>query len=313
MLSNISLSNFSLNPSWGACALSLEAHSYSVQFYDSTNQRRLWFQFEVRLSSRSNNEWKKNAFVFKIPKACSGLMDHAKFFMDYTLEPHERRCPTPAVRLLRLLYYAIEHTTCRKWTRPKFSDFTSICGTNRREIENSPRFVCVCLSLGAWNNLGTDNFPKSWPLLKKLLLNVAITQQGGFSIFLFFSRALSFHQGTNSIIAPHSISASRRRKIEKDYQTDRAVLGKFANTFAWILFTNRSTLEASSSCTLGLGRVSTQSGSEGKYSGSQKSWPMLPCISYRSMGHDFCGHLYSWGHIDGWQVIVFFFLQFVLV
>jgi len=29
-----------------------------------------------------------------------------------------------------------------------------------------------------------------------------------------------------------------------------------------------------------------------EYSGSQKSWPILPCISYGSMGHDFCGQLY---------------------
>jgi len=28
------------------------------------------------------------------------------------------------------------------------------------------------------------------------------------------------------------------------------------------------------------------------YSGPQKSWPLLPCISYESKGHDFCGPLY---------------------
>ena len=29
------------------------------------------------------------------------------------------------------------------------------------------------------------------------------------------------------------------------------------------------------------------------YSGPQKSWPLLPCISYGSEGHDFCGPLYN--------------------
>jgi len=46
--------------------------------------------------------------VFKISKACSGFMDHAKFFIDVSFEPHERRCPTPAVRHLHLLYSEIE-------------------------------------------------------------------------------------------------------------------------------------------------------------------------------------------------------------
>jgi len=30
-----------------------------------------------------------------------------------------------------------------------------------------------------------------------------------------------------------------------------------------------------------------------RYSGPQKSWPLLPCISYGSRGYDFCGPLYS--------------------
>jgi len=29
------------------------------------------------------------------------------------------------------------------------------------------------------------------------------------------------------------------------------------------------------------------------YSGPQKSWPLLPCISYGSKGHDFCDPLYA--------------------
>jgi len=56
------------------------------------------FQVEVRLSTRSNNEWKRNAFVLKFEKACSSAMNHAKFLIDLWFEPHERRCPTPAVR-----------------------------------------------------------------------------------------------------------------------------------------------------------------------------------------------------------------------
>jgi len=32
---------------------------------------------------------------------------------------------------------------------------------------------------------------------------------------------------------------------------------------------------------------------EEKYSGSQKSWPQVPCISYGSRGHDFCEPLYG--------------------
>jgi len=73
-----------------------------------------FFQIEVNMASRSNNQWKKNAIIIKLDRGCNNAVLHAAGLLRLFYGPgHDLVCPIEPVSQIN------EHT---KFESVKVSD-----------------------------------------------------------------------------------------------------------------------------------------------------------------------------------------------